>query len=72
VASVIEMICAIPVVAPQLAKQRADVDAFMKRPFEPEVAGISPFAAAASLSRTVSSGRKCSTQRAAPNATARI
>jgi len=47
-----------PVVAPQLAKQRADVDAFMKRPFEPEVAGISPFAAVASLSPTVSSGKK--------------
>ena len=38
-----------PAIAPQLAKQRADVAAFMKKPFEPELAGPSLVAALVAL-----------------------
>jgi ubiquinol-cytochrome c reductase cytochrome b subunit len=38
-----------PSIAPQLAKQRADVAAFMKKPFEPELAGPSLVAATVAL-----------------------
>ena len=38
-----------PAIAPQLAKQRADVAAFMNKPFEPELAGPSLVAALVAL-----------------------
>jgi ubiquinol-cytochrome c reductase cytochrome b subunit len=38
-----------PAIAPQLAKQRADVAAFMQKPFEPELAGPSLVAALVAL-----------------------
>jgi len=46
-----------PVIAGRLAKQRADVEAFMRRPFEPEAAGSSPLAALF-LSPAASQGKK--------------
>lgn len=46
-----------PAIAHQLAKQQADVDAFMKRPFEPELAAVSPFGGM-SLSPVASQGKK--------------
>lgn len=46
-----------PAIAPQLAKQQDDIDAFMKKPFEPELAGVSPFATV-SLSPVASEGKK--------------
>ena len=42
-----------PNIAPQLAKQRADVQAFMKKPFEPELAGPSLIAATVALTNPV-------------------
>src|SRR6266566_3861496 len=42
-----------PSIAPQLAKQRADVEAFMKKPFEPELAGPSLIAATVALTNPV-------------------
>src|SRR5947208_557251 len=46
-----------PAIAAQLAKQQADVAAFIKKPFEPELAGVSPFAAMP-LSPVASQGKK--------------
>jgi len=40
-------------IAPQLAKQRADVEAFMKKPFQPELAGPSLIAATVALTNPV-------------------
>ena len=42
-----------PNIAPQLAKQHADVQAFMKKPFEPELAGPSLIAATVALTNPV-------------------
>jgi ubiquinol-cytochrome c reductase cytochrome b subunit len=42
-----------PVIAPQLAKQRTDVENFMKRPFDPELAGPSLIAATLALTDPV-------------------
>jgi len=42
-----------PVIAPQLAKQRTDVENFMKRPFDPELAGPSLVAATLALTDPV-------------------
>src|SRR5437016_6733623 len=46
-----------PNIAPQLAKPPAAVQAYMKKPFEPELAGVSPFAAQ-SLSPIASQGKR--------------
>ena len=45
-------------IAPQLAKQRAAVDVFMKKPFQPELAGPSLIAATVALTNPVASEGK--------------
>ena len=47
-----------PGIAPQLAKQRAEVAAFMKKPFEPELGGSSLIAATVALSNPVAAKGK--------------
>jgi ubiquinol-cytochrome c reductase cytochrome b subunit len=47
-----------PAVAPQLAKQRTDVETFMKKPFQPELAGPSLVAATLALTDPVAAEGK--------------
>ena len=47
-----------PTIAPQLAKQRAAVEAFMKKPFQPELAGPSLIAATLALTDPIAAKGK--------------